>query len=469
MAACQALLMQWAKRWFWASLLSVCWVGCAGAQKSVQNVAEHDLACDKVEVSKLGDDRFAAAGCGRGAVYKESCDDGGCRWGRMRHGHEDELARENQPPMLAPGPREVLPAPAPAQREVTPAPPPQQREVIPAPPPGAANDTQNPAASSGGEAPASDAALASQVTPLSEGQLSDPYEATVPAEPTTQQVAYPPPAPLYETRPPAPYVTYVWVPGYWWWATAGWTWLPGYWCAPRPGFAFVAGGWYWGAGWWWYSPGGWAYPGTTTVVYAPPPRPNRVVTVRTFHPQRTVRPAPAPGRVAGVRGLAPAARSPALRPSTSAASPTVRPGSAYRPTGSPLVRYPVSPSMARQQRAYMTPRAGYAPASKGYVPPSKWAQAQSQGSVGRVVQPNAPRPSYSSAFSSSPARISPDSSKQSGFNKSSGMPRGSSAIPSSPHVRPSAPSSGAYMNNRSFSHGSSPSRNLSPSVVRPRR
>ncbi len=440
MSTCQALLMEWAKRVVWAGVLSLCWVSCAGAQKPVQSVAEYDLGCSKVEITRIEKDRYAAYGCGRGAMYVESCEGGECHWARMRHGHEDEIARQNQPASSAPAaPREILPAPTPEQREVLPAPAPQQREVLPAPPPGAASGAQGaPAASSGGEAApqSGDAQLGSQVTPLSQGDLSDPYQATVPEQATAQQVAYAPPAPLVETRPPPPSVTYVWVSGYWWWATPGWTWVPGYWCPPRPGFVWIGSSWYWSSGWWWYYPGGWGYPGTHTVVYAPAPRPNRVVTVRTFHPHRTVRPAPAPsrlseGRPAGMNPSRGVASSPALHP-------------AYRPTQSPLVRYPATSHAASRQQSAFATRSDY---------PSSSSFARPQGAPGRLVQPHAPRPSYSTF--SSPSR-----------NYNSIMPR-SSSVPTGSHVRPSSGGS-RIQSSHSFSHGSPPS-HISPHVTHPRR
>jgi hypothetical protein len=208
--------------------------------------------------------------------------------------------------------------------------------------------------------------------------------------------------------------------------------VPGYWCPPRPGFVWIGSSWYWGSGWWWYYPGGWGYPGTRTVVYAPAPRPNRVVTVRTFHPHRTVHPAPSPGRVADGRHNG-VASSPGLRPS-------------YRPTGSPLVRYPVTQhSVSQQQRAFAT---------HPNHTSSAWARPQS--GPGRLVQPHAPRPSYST--------FSPSSR---GYNTNI-LPR-SSSVPSSNHVRPSSGGGSRLQNSHTFSHGSSPSHGLSPHVMHPRR
>ena len=113
--------------------------GCATtAAPEVHDVARHDLACPRVEVAEVTGERYAASGCGKGAVYARLCDDQGCRWGRLRHGHEANLsgvapaAGAEQPPA-----REILPAPVPNKREVIAAPAPgtPEREVQPAPPP----------------------------------------------------------------------------------------------------------------------------------------------------------------------------------------------------------------------------------------------------------------------------------------------------------------------------------------------
>ena len=43
----------------------------------------------------------------------------------------------------------------------------------------------------------------------------------------------PPPAPLTELQPPAPFDGAFWVPGYWWWGPSGYVWVGGRWSA-RP-------------------------------------------------------------------------------------------------------------------------------------------------------------------------------------------------------------------------------------------
>src|SRR5262245_50289546 len=137
--------MAFANRWFSVAFACVSLGACAASPKPVLSVAEYDLSCSKVEVSRVDDDHYAASGCGRGAVYVQSCDDGaGCRWARMRHGHEVDVAAAQAPIYGEPAPREVIAAPPPEERQVLPAPPPAEREILPAPPPG----------TSGGEAPA---------------------------------------------------------------------------------------------------------------------------------------------------------------------------------------------------------------------------------------------------------------------------------------------------------------------------
>lgn len=67
----------------------------------------------------------------------------------------------------------------------------------------------------------------------------------------------PPPLPLY-VQPPCPVVGWMWTPGYWGWASAGYFWVPGTWVAPprigvlwTPGYWGFAGGAYaWHAGYW---------------------------------------------------------------------------------------------------------------------------------------------------------------------------------------------------------------------------
>ncbi len=74
---------------------------------------------------------------------------------------------------------------------------------------------------------------------------------------TEEADAAPPPLPVYD-QPPAPAPNYLWTPGYWNYATAGYYWVPGAWiAAPYAGALWTPG--YWGA---WhhhygYHPGYW--------------------------------------------------------------------------------------------------------------------------------------------------------------------------------------------------------------------
>lgn len=77
-----------------------------------------------------------------------------------------------------------------------------------------------------------------------------------PAAVVDVQVA-PPPLPVY-VQPPCPVVGWMWTPGYWGWASAGYYWVPGTWVAPprigvlwTPGYwGFVGGAYVWHAGYW---------------------------------------------------------------------------------------------------------------------------------------------------------------------------------------------------------------------------
>jgi hypothetical protein len=70
---------------------------------------------------------------------------------------------------------------------------------------------------------------------------ADPYAADVTAEEAPQP---PPPLPVYE-QPPAPDPNYLWTPGYWGYANAGYYWVPGAWtAAPYTGALWTPG--YWG-------------------------------------------------------------------------------------------------------------------------------------------------------------------------------------------------------------------------------
>jgi hypothetical protein len=87
----------------------------------------------------------------------------------------------------------------------------------------------------------------------------------------------PPPLPVYNTIPPAPYPNYMWTPGYWAWGPAGYYWVPGTWVAPpqtglywTPGYwGWTGSGYGWNAGYWAPQVGfyggvdyGFGYPGT---------------------------------------------------------------------------------------------------------------------------------------------------------------------------------------------------------------
>jgi hypothetical protein len=400
--------MPFANRWCWVAFACVGLGGCAASPKPVLSVAQYDLSCSAVEVSRVDDEHYAASGCGRGAVYVQSCDDGaGCRWARMRHGHEVDVAAAQAPLMGVPQQRQIIGAPPPEQRQIMPAPPPGSREVIPAPPPDA---------TSGGNA----APGAAVPTSGQDSALSAPYQAEVPAVPTSQQTQYTPPAPLVEDRPPPPSPSYVWVGGYWWSGDWGWTWVPGYWTPPRPGYAWYGGGWYWYSSYWWYYPGGWCYPGTRTIVYAPSPRPTRVVTVRTIRPN------------AGAHGSTVIASAPRPAPSS------------FHPQGSPLLHYP-SPAMSSR----LVPSS----ASSRLVPPSSQVQAFHPGqpnhsSFGRLVRPNEsvpPRSSYGSHASSlgyggSSASHFGRTPSSSVSSHSFSRPHGSSSFSSHPSSRPPASS-----------------------------
>jgi hypothetical protein len=364
--------------------------GCAAkAPPQVVSVASHDLGCDQVDVAELGSDRFAASGCGRGAVYTQVCDVSGCRWGRLRHGHEQAVVYGQ----VAPGTREILPAPAPEQRQVLPAPQPEQRQIIPAPPPaGSAGGENAPGGEPGAAGPVNVTPAPASATPTdsplqtgaapayAQGDLSVPYEAEVPTQQSVQQVTQAPPAPLIETRPPPPVRNYVWISGYWWWGTGfAWTWVPGYWCPPYYGYAYVPGSWYWSTGYWWYGPGGWARPGTTVIIHHHVPvRPSGVAVVRSFTPHR-VGPAVHSG---GVHRVVQAPR-----------------GGYYTPRQSPLYN-----SGARVSRPAPSGGRYYSPGYTGgtrYSAPSGGSRYGAPG-VGRVVAPDSsvrPRSSYGNSYS----------------------------------------------------------------------
>ncbi len=58
--------------------------------------------------------------------------------------------------------------------------------------------------------------------------MVDPNQAYQPAPPVEPNVSTsPPPAPLAEVQPPAPFDGAVWIPGYWWWGPSGYVWVVG--------------------------------------------------------------------------------------------------------------------------------------------------------------------------------------------------------------------------------------------------
>lgn len=452
---------------------------CAGSLDSVVPVARTDLQCREVDVREVGKNRYAASGCGKSGTYAQLCTET-CTWVRIRSPQEVAALHSSGGQVPAAAQREVLPAPAPPQRDIYAAPPPEQREILPAPPP---EGSAAPTSTDGQPAPqgAPQQSFTPQPTPLSQGELTEPYQAEVPPQPAPQRVETPPPAPLVESRPPPPAPSHVWVNGYWWWGgpQVYWTWVPGYWCAPRVGFAYVPGSWYWGSGYWWYGPGGWARPGSTLIVHHVTPRPVRIAHVRSFRPRATVSyggygnytppsrmgvssgpdyrsGAAAPvspsyrgqagarplyrdngsGPAPSYRGVAPVAP---YRGSTgssglvrgSAGSPAPR---AYTPSGSPLNRYPTSLSRPSQAPARMGV-SGFAPRS---VPSS--AQPLAPSSQPRALGRPGPAPAYRSSVTRLPASSSPGGNAiarpgwNSGAGRASPAPspsfRGSSLSPS---------------------------------------
>src|SRR5579863_8679535 len=63
----------------------------------------------------------------------------------------------------------------------------------------------------------------------------------------------PPPLPVYNSIPQAPYPNYMWTPGYWAYGTGGYYWVPGTWVQPPQT------GLYWTPGYWGYNNGGYGW------------------------------------------------------------------------------------------------------------------------------------------------------------------------------------------------------------------
>lgn len=407
---------------------------CAGTPPQVTSVARTDLGCDQVQIAEIAKNRYAASGCGRGGVYAELCGGNeGCSWVRLRGSEQPTQPTSGGVVAASAAPREIIQAPPPAPREIIQAPPPASpapREIIQAPPsasqastPGQAVEVApNPAPL----APTTDSnaqpvltapaqqgtqplpAYAPQSTPLSQGQLSDPYQAEVPLTPVAQRVEYPPPAPLIEVRPPPPAPTYIWVGGYWSWGMSNWLWAPGYWCAPRYGYSYIPGSWYWANNYWWYGPGGWARPGSTYIAFGLGPRPYRHYHTRSFTPYYRDRVGQAPGGRIGVTGYssnvgsasAPLRTGPAPARMTSGYAGA--PSRSFTPQPSPMYRYPSS--VAPSQRPMRVAPMQQGPASFG-----------NSAGYSRSVQPSsAPRrfgnpstPGSSPGFRGTPMHMGP--------------------------------------------------------------
>lgn len=83
---------------------------------------------------------------------------------------------------------------------------------------------------------------------VTQGQPPPPGQAPLTAPPPGQpgptiEVQQAPPAPIVETVPPSPDVTYVWTPGYWTWSDR-WVWYPGRWLLPpHPRSIWIGGRW----------------------------------------------------------------------------------------------------------------------------------------------------------------------------------------------------------------------------------
>jgi hypothetical protein len=343
--------------------------GCASSPAlPIKSVAGADLACAQVSVSEVADNRYQAVGCGKTGTYAKLCSGRNCSWVRVRSAAE--LAEQSSGGYASPSygqPREIIQAPPPAQpREIVQAPlpaQPQQREIIPAPPPEQQAAAQDPNVQQN----LTQSSYTPQPTPLAQGDLSQPYQTEVPAEPTAQRVQYAPPAPLVEQQPPPPQPNYQWINGYWWWGNPSWTWVPGYWCPPRYGYTYVGSSWYWSNGYWWFGTGGWARPGSTIIVASPGPRPSRYVTSRSFTPHYV--------SSSGGRMSAGPAHAPAH----------------FTPQSSPLYRYPTSSSQ----------RVGRMSASHGPAGATGYNSGLSSSHAGRFGAGSA----TTSHYNGSPARM----------------------------------------------------------------
>jgi hypothetical protein len=66
-----------------------------------------------------------------------------------------------------------------------------------------------------------------------------------------------PPAPMAETKPPAPYADSYWIPGYWAWDGGQFQWTGGHWEQSRPNMLYQSAYWSNDRGSWIFHPGYW--------------------------------------------------------------------------------------------------------------------------------------------------------------------------------------------------------------------
>lgn len=66
-----------------------------------------------------------------------------------------------------------------------------------------------------------------------------------------------PPPPQAEVVGVAPAVGYIWIGGFWNWASGRYAWSPGHWAAPRAGYGWRPHSWYRDGRGWRQRPGGW--------------------------------------------------------------------------------------------------------------------------------------------------------------------------------------------------------------------